>query len=223
MAKNSLSMACKIGVVLAALAGLHDRATYAQHKQETAIRLAVSVFNDAEVPLSVLQVAQARAETVLDGAGIALTWLDCGTPGNWVQNIGCRDIAFPSHFSVRLARNGRLRTGDVFGESYLDEKGVGDYASVYVEPLAASKALDVVDEGNLLGYVVAHELGHLLLGLGSHSTDGLMRGKWDFAALQQAARGTLIFSPSEAERMRARFLLASAGQKAKEQRTAIGK
>jgi hypothetical protein len=160
---------------------------------------------------------------VLDGAGIALTWLDCGTPGNWVQDIGCRDIVFPSHLSVRLARNGRRRTGDVFGESFLGDRGVGNYVCVYVEPLDASKALDVVNEGDLLGYVVVHELGHLLLGLDSHSAEGVMRGKWDFAALQQAARGTLIFSASEAERMRSRYLLARARQKEAERRAAIGK
>jgi hypothetical protein len=110
----------------------------------------------------------------------------------------------------------------VFGESFLDDKGVGNYASVYVEPLAASKALDVVGEGDLLGYVVVHELGHLLLGLDSHSAEGVMRGKWDLEALRQAARGTLIFSASEAERMRTRYLLAS-GQKVAERRTAIGR
>jgi hypothetical protein len=215
-------MACKIGVVLAALASLFGGAAYTRAKQEPTIRLTVSVFNDAEVPPSVLQAAQARAETVLDGAGIALTWLDCGTPGKWVQDIGCRDIAFPSHLSVRLARNGRHRAGDVFGESFLDDQGVGNYASVYLEPLAASKALDVVREGDLLGYVVVHELGHLLLGLDSHSAEGLMRGKWDFAALQQAARGTLIFSAGEAERMRSRYLSAIAGPKAEDRRTAVG-
>jgi len=216
-------MACKIWVVLAALASLSGSAASGRPKQEPTIRLAVSVFNDAEVPQSVLQVAQARAEMVLDGAGIALTWLDCGTPGNWVQDIGCRDIVFPSHLSVRLARNGRRRTGDVFGESFLGDRGVGNYVSVYVEPLDASKALDVVNEGDLLGYVVVHELGHLLLGLDSHSAEGVMRGKWDFAALQQAARGTLIFSASEAERMRSRYLLARARQKEAERRAAIGK
>jgi hypothetical protein len=216
-------MACKIWLVLAALASLSGSAASGRPNQEPTIRLTVSVFNDAKVPQSVLQVAQARAETVLDGAGIALTWLDCGTPGNWVQDIGCRDIVFPSHLSVRLARNGRHRTGDVFGESFLDDKGLGNYASVYVEPLATSKALDVISEGDLLGYVVAHELGHLLLGLDSHSADGVMRAKWDFAALQQVAHGTLIFSANEAERMRARYLLASARQKAAERRTAAGK
>jgi hypothetical protein len=216
-------MARKIWVVLAALLSLSGSAASGRPKQEPTIRLAVSVFNDAEVPQSVLQVAQARAETVLDGAGIALTWLDCGTPGNWVQDIGCRDIVFPSHLSVRLARDGQHRTGDVFGESFLDDKGFGNYASVYVEPLAASKALDVVSEGDLLGYVVVHELGHLLLGLDSHSADGVMRAKWDFAALQQVARGTLIFSANEAERMQARYLLASARQKAVDRRTAAGK
>jgi len=216
-------MARRIWVLLAALVSLSGSAASGRPKQEPTIRLAVSVFNDAEVPQNVLQVAQRRAETVLDGAGIVLTWLDCGTPGHWVQDIGCRDIAFPSHLSVRLARNGRHRTGDVFGESFLDDQGFGNYASVYVEPLAASKALDVVSEGDLLGYVVVHELGHLLLGLDSHSADGVMRGKWNFAALQQVARGTLIFSANEAERMRARYLLASARQKAAERRTAAGK
>jgi hypothetical protein len=216
-------MARRIWFVLAALASLSGSVASGRPKQEPTIRLAVSVFNDAEVPQNVLQVAQARAETLLDGAGIALTWLDCGTPGNWVQDIGCRDIAYPSHLSVRLARNGRHRTGDVFGESFLDDKGFGNYASVYVEPLAASKALDVVSEGELLGYVVVHELGHLLLGQDSHSANGVMRAKWDFAALQQVARGTLIFSANEAERMRARYLLTSARQKAAERRTAAGK
>jgi len=216
-------MARRIWVLLAALVSLSGSAASGRPKQEPTIRLAVSVFNDAEVPQNVLQVAQRRAETVLDVAGIVLTWLDCGTPDHWVQDIGCRDIAFPSHLSVRLARNGRHRTGDVFGESFLDDQGFGNYASVYVEPLAASKALDVVSEGDLLGYVVVHELGHLLLGLDSHSADGVMRGKWNFAALQQMARGTLIFSANEAERMRARYLLASARQKAAERRTAAGK
>jgi hypothetical protein len=216
-------MAGRIWVVLAALASLSGSAASGRSKQEPTIRLAVSVFNDAQVPQKVLRVAQARAETLLDAAGIALTWLDCGTPGNWVQDIGCRDIAFPSHLSVRLARNGLHRTGDVFGESFLDDKGLGNYASVYVEPLAASRALDVVSEGDLLGYVVVHELGHLLLGLDSHSPGGVMRATWDFAALQQLAHGTLTFSAIEAERMRARYLLHSARQKALERRTAAGR
>ena len=216
-------MARKIWVVLVAVASLFGSAASGRPKQELRPRLAISVFNDAQVPPGVLQAARTRAEMVLHDAGIALTWLDCGTPGNWVQDIGCRDIAFPSHLSVRLARNGRYRTGEVFGESFLDDKGVGNYASVYVEPLEASKALDVVKEGDLLGYIVVHELGHLLLGLDSHSAEGVMRGKWDFATLQQAAHGTLVFSVSEAERMRARYLSASASQKIDERRAATGK
>jgi hypothetical protein len=70
---------------------------------------------------------------------------------------------------------------------------------------------------------VVHELGHLLLGLDSHSADGVMRAKWDFAALQQLAHGTLTFSAIEAQRMRARYFLASARQKAVGRRTAAGK
>jgi hypothetical protein len=99
---------------------------------------------------------------------------------------------------------------ETFGQSFLTERGEGNYASVYVERLSSSKALDLVNEGDLLGYVVVHELGHLLLGKDSHSTDGLMRAKWEVAELREAAKGKLLFTRNETELMRVRYWSAVA-------------
>ncbi len=195
-------------VVLALVAAPNADAGQDTHRET--IHLKVSVFNDAQVPLSVLREAEARTQSVLDEAGITLTWLDCGTPGKWHTELGCRDISFPTHLSVRLVAAKKAVSEDTFGQSYLNEQGEGNYANVYVATLSSAKALDVIREGDLLGYVVVHELGHLLLGIGSHSAEGLMRAKWGVSELREAARGNLLFSKIEAERMRARYLSAAA-------------
>ena len=191
-------------LVFAARAGASPNA-----RQDT-IRLRVSVFNDAQVSPSVLQAAELRAEAVFAEAGVSLTWLDCGTPGNWHQELGCLDVVFPRHLSVRLMRGKQTGSDDIIGQSFLNEQGEGNYANVYLTPLSSAKALEVIGEGDLLGCVVVHELGHLLLGKNSHSAEGLMRAKWEVWELRAAARGNLLFSKSQSERMRARYSSAVA-------------
>jgi hypothetical protein len=172
------------------------------------VSLTVSIFNDAGVPASVLRQAEMRARSVLMDAGVSLTWLDCGVPGRRRTELGCQVIAFPTHFSVRLVAGRKGVSDDTFGQSYLNERGEGNYATVYVTPLSSARALSMIQEGDLLGYVVAHELGHLLLGKESHSAAGLMRARWEVAELQEGARGNLLFSRGEMEKIRSRYLEA---------------
>lgn len=215
----------RIAIALVALGSMQGLRTAAAAKPERPgpAVLAVSVFNDAGVASDVLSRAQSRAESTMAEAGIALNWLDCGTPGHWATNLGCADLAFPSHLSVRLVKNGSHRAGDVFGESFLDSRGQGNYASVYLEPLGASPALGVVSEGDLLGYVIAHEVGHLLLGPDSHSGAGVMHGVWGFADLQEAAQGRLRFRREESQRLQARLLAFSARREVQTKGMASGK
>ena len=53
--------------------------------------------------------------------------------------------------------------------------------------------------GLLLGHVVAHELGHLLLRQATHSPTGLMRATLDIALAQQ---GRLLLTSDESEAIR---------------------
>jgi hypothetical protein len=54
-----------------------------------------------------------------------------------------------------------------------------------------------VDPGLLLGEVIAHEMGHLLLPYDSHSRTGLMRAGWDKSQAANAVIGNLTFNPGE--------------------------
>ena len=55
-----------------------------------------------------------------------------------------------------------------------------------------------MDASQLLGHVIAHEMGHLLLPSGAHSAAGLMRPIWDLAQVQAADQGALTFTPDQA-------------------------
>ena len=60
-----------------------------------------------------------------------------------------------------------------------------------------------VSESQILGIAIAHELGHLLLDLEGHSADGLMRAQWGLTDLRNAAFQMLLFTPQQAEVLRA--------------------
>ena len=52
----------------------------------------------------------------------------------------------------------------------------------------------------ILGCVIAHELGHLLLGSNSHSDEGIMQPRWDPNQVRQLMMGTLLFTPEQSKR-----------------------
>jgi hypothetical protein len=71
--------------------------------------------------------------------------------------------------------------------------------------------------GMALGYVLAHELGHVLQGVGRHSEAGVMKARWESADYRLMRSGTLEFDPSDGELIHAGLakiptLMASAGQ-----------
>jgi hypothetical protein len=58
------------------------------------------------------------------------------------------------------------------------------------------------DTAQMLGHVIAHEIGHLLLNVQTHSASGIMRGRWDLWDVQNAIYGHLLFTRQQAETIR---------------------
>jgi hypothetical protein len=196
--------------LLALTCSLSPQATTAQeYRDQAAILLTASVFNDADVEPSVLSQAQDRASQIMSRSGISLTWLDCGSPLDRIASSGCSAIAFPKHLSVRIVPKVSPVKGHIFGQSFQDAAGEGNYVLVYFAGLMAFKPSASVSTGELLGCVVAHELGHLLLGSDSHSATGLMSAVWQEPELRQVVQGNLLFTSDQRERMRSRFLAAA--------------
>jgi len=209
MHSTSSGMKNKLSCFLALLASSTPQIALA-HQPARALTadLTVSVFNDADVPQPVLAEARIRANLVLRRAGVSVLWLDCGTPANRPLNSECSALSFPQHLSVRLVSTPSGGTQDTFGQSFQNAAGEGNYAVVYFRVLTALKSAEGMRTGDLLGFVVAHELGHLLLGRDSHSPTGLMSPVWQLEEMHQAARGNLFFTEQQQDLIRARYLAA---------------
>jgi hypothetical protein len=60
-----------------------------------------------------------------------------------------------------------------------------------------------------LGFVIVHEIGHLLLG-NAHSEEGIMRANWTSRDLRRATQGQLRFTAEQVRRMRVTAISISA-------------
>jgi hypothetical protein len=58
----------------------------------------------------------------------------------------------------------------------------------------------------ILGHAISHEIGHILLNMELHSETGIMRGNWGTNDFQDAAYGVLVFTPQQAEVIRAEVI-----------------
>jgi len=100
----------------------------------------------------------------------------------------------------------------VFGFSLRPEAGgLGDSAVVLtdrVEELAGGRGTFYAV---LLGHIVAHELGHLLLADGKHSRASIMTYPWRRRELEWVSQGTMRFTPWQRQRIEQRL---AKGQKA---------
>jgi hypothetical protein len=190
--------------------------------QSSIVNLTISVFNDAGVEQSVWLQAQGRATEIMRHSGISLTWLACGSSAIRMPDSNCSAISYPAHLSVRLVPKASPVKGDIFGQTFQDAAGEGNYVLIYYASMKAFRAATTVSTGELLGCVIAHELGHLLLGTASHSPAGLMSGVWQDAELQQAVHHNLYFTSGEGDRMRFHFASVIAGlQKASQPQYSI--
>jgi hypothetical protein len=74
----------------------------------------------------------------------------------------------------------------------------------------------------VLGYVLAHEIGHLLFGSNSHSVNGIMSPHWNGPELRRISEGNLLFLPDESRMLWKRLRLREVGISAVSDATATG-
>ena len=99
------------------------------------------------------------------------------------------------------AVDGRLGV-DTLGFALVDvDAGAGLLATVYADRVRVVAQSAGVDEAELLGRAMAHEVGHLLLGTNGHAAHGLMRASWSSVDLR-GHRVQWFFNGKEGEAMR---------------------
>lgn len=171
------------------------------------LQITIGVHNYAQVGSGVLLKAERATSQALRNAGISVVWLTCSTSEISPTDAGCANLVGPLRIDLHIESKptaGRLRQkGDVFGIAA--EGGEGEFgcdAWVFYDQVKDSATETGLSLPQILGGIIAHELGHLLLGANSHSRTGLMRAHWSREELLAADLGELGFSNPERERIR---------------------
>jgi hypothetical protein len=164
-------------------------------------KLVVRLYDYAHVPSRVLTRAEHETARIFQIAGIQLSWVECGPPqANTESFLNCEHVTdplglyvtvLPQHMAAWLRRPSR------FGTSF------GTRAVVFHHQVEETARNESFSEALILGSVMAHELGHLLLG--KNHGRGVMTDTFVRRDFVSAEKGELVFTPEQAEQMRARI------------------
>jgi len=172
---------------------------------ERIVPVTVRIYNNAGVKLQRLAAAQQVAAAILAGIGVAPEWRDCRTvrgPSARAADA-CHDQRQSVELIVRIVpAPARWHDPAAFGYSLVDTiVDHGTLSTLFADRIQASAVRLSIDANVLLGRVLAHELGHLLLGTTAHSAEGLMRARWNDGELIRSVARDWAFSLSEQTRM----------------------
>jgi hypothetical protein len=150
---------------------------------------------------------------------VAQAYCDVGVEITWRETRHLSTVALPAHTPfvgltiIILSPDMVTRMAPptmAVGAAPVTETEPGHIAYVFYSRLPST---NVGDDNQMLGLVIAHEIGHLLLPFGSHSDTGIMRGRWNVEELKRVVLRALGFTPFQAQeiRRRASVVMAASG------------
>ena len=169
---------------------------------ESPTTLTVRLYNTAAIPSDQLANARRAADAILRETGINVAFRPCGQLAGGTDS--CDEPLKRSEVVVRIIDaptfNPTLHP-EAYGVTYIvRDTNRGWLASVFADRIGVAAQRVSVDAGTLLGRVMAHEIGHLLLGIDYHGAAGVMRADWPDELLNRKGNDWR-FSMVEAERM----------------------
>ena len=167
-----------------------------------AAKVMVNVYNEAEVPTRLLVPAIQEATRIFRKAGVDSLWRECQSPKVDPSRLSeCEPPPGHTILSLRIVPWSSKLGKAVFGTAFLSPQGEGTYCDVFYDSVEKLHQDWHVSLSRVLGYTMAHEVGHLLLGTNAHSPIGIMLPSWQKQQLRKIEMGTLLFTPEQARSM----------------------
>ena len=184
----------------------------------TSSTITIHAENYAGIDHKTLMEAEEAATRIFRKAGIDIRWVDADPASEHRSNNPIEQRAFNlSQIQLQILSPAMAERLDMPNNAMgLAPGKERDRQLVFVfyekvESLARNQRRAGADgrirwcgnTGQILGHVIAHEIGHVLLNLETHSETGIMRGNWNIKNLQDACSGYLNFTAPQAEIIRA--------------------
>jgi hypothetical protein len=141
---------------------------------------------------------------IFNASGIDTRWIQCSPTLVTDPNVSeCKSDLDYRTISLLLMNDISSTGSDVLGSAI---EGTSTVKVAYNRIQGLHCRFPDFSCGLILGHVAAHEIGHSLLGLKSHTAAGIMRPSFSVCDLQEMSRGKLLFFPEQSRLLRSRVL-----------------
>jgi hypothetical protein len=178
--------------------GLPETLLAAQNDGRPTITL--QIYNYSPASPDVVVRAELEAGRILGAAGLQPLWLECPVTTSSQAPKRCQQPQLATDLRLRILP---ASIQNKFQDSVFGFAVHPALASVYYDYAQRRAKVDDAEFELpvILGGVMAHELGHLLLGSDGHSGSGIMQPRWDPSQVRLLLMGTLQFTPEQTKRM----------------------
>ena len=183
-------------------------------------RVVVRVYETGIGDVALRIAAIQTAASIVESAGVFVEWYDCTDNG---RRPVCQDARRSGNFIARimptLTPSAPLRKlsiealgaqGDAeppLGFAVVDpDTHAGKMATVFHDQVQAVARRTGVARSELLGRALAHEVGHLLLGVRGHSRSGIMRAVWTDDDLTRDRSDDWVFASADRQKLQQVFI-----------------
>lgn len=147
----------------------------ARPDSEDEARVVLQVTDYARVPREYLLRAEEDASKIFGAIGVHVQWVD----GYVAQPSDDRPATFSVIILSRRMVDLKCLSGSLADNALASSAKAAGRVSVFFTRTDDFATRHDLDRAQLLGTVIAHEVGHLLLPAHGHSSSGIMRAVWD--------------------------------------------
>jgi hypothetical protein len=204
---------CKVWLSLSvtlSLAGLIQPMLVAKPGEKS--KVTICVYDLSGLKAGTLAQAEKEADWIFRQAGVETEWRDLPTSEaeafgktNVLEHLG------PTGFVLKILPKSmtehlQIRDAALGYSIPCPEDGSACIANILYHRVQDLAQGENVSLSQTLGLAIVHEIGHLLLRSNAHSAAGVMQPRWRGKDLQQASKGLLLFTPEQAEFVRAEVI-----------------
>jgi hypothetical protein len=210
--RSPMRFVSRMAVLAVAAAAMTASPAWAgsNHNTESGATITLHVYDYVQANRATLIAAEGETSRILAAAGVKARWTDCPISHSAMRNepnCPASTSSFDDYIvSIEpdvMARK-LPRSSDAFGTT-LDAPSGPYRAYIFYERITADAGGNTGSTGVLVGRVMAHEIGHMVLG-SAHSRTGIMRAHWSLDDFTTLAGPQMLFTPAQSRQFSLRLV-----------------
>jgi hypothetical protein len=175
-------------------------------REPTLCHVNAQMNNKTLAPTSLIWKSQHVASAIFKKIGIQLTWRWDGRRPASKMLTSCRGASTASTLAVEIVPQAPANLShDALAVATLSADSAVSIVVFYDRVVPVLRSHRTYD-ASILGYVLAHEIVHVLQGIPRHSETGAMRARWTEADYSKMAAGQLAFTAEDVRLIRSYFM-----------------